>query len=144
MAKFTRVFAIPKLPVHWTRGLRFRLTLSYVLFFTVLLVVIGLLFRRTIQSQLEGSVQDALEEEWGEAKGYLKIENYQPIWIADETDPEEAYIVSRIKHVFFIADANGVAIDYDDTYESIGLDTPQEIATIIRGEPVVRTRTDKS
>jgi len=144
MAKFTRVFAIPKLPVHWTRGLRFRLTLSYVLFFTILLVVIGLLFRRTIQSQLEGSVQDALEEEWGEAKGYLKIENYQPIWIADETDPEEAYIVSRIKHVFFIADANGVAIDYDDTYESIGLDTPQEIAAIIRGEPVVRTRYDKS
>jgi heavy metal sensor kinase len=144
VAKFTRVFGIPKLPVHWTRGLRFRLTLSYVLFFTVLLVVIGLFFRRTIQSQLEGSVQDALEEEWGAAKGYLKIEEFQPVWIADPTDPEEAYIVSRIKHVFFIADANGVPIDYDDTYESIGFDSPEEIAKILQGEPAVHTRYDKS
>ncbi len=144
MAKFTRVFGIPKLPVHWTRGLRFRLTLSYVLFFTVLLVVIGLFFRRTIQSQLEGSVREALEEEWGEAKGYLKIEEYRPVWIADPTDPEEAYIVSRIKHVFYIADANGVAIDYDETYASIGLDSPAEIARILEGEPVVHIRYDKS
>src|SRR5262245_10009949 len=90
MAKFTRVFAIPKLPVHWARGLRFRLTLSYVFFFTALLVIIGLVFKTRIQSQLEGSVREALEEEWGEAKGYFKIEQYQPVWIADPTDPEEA------------------------------------------------------
>ncbi|MBZ5601461.1 MAG: HAMP domain-containing protein [Acidobacteriia bacterium] len=144
MAKFTRVFGIPKLPVHLTRGLRFRLTLSYVLFFTVLLVVIGLFFRKTLQSQMEGSVRDALEEEWGEAKGYLKIENQRPIWIADETDPEEAYIVSRIKHVFLITDANGVALDYDDTYESIGLDPAPEITKVIHGDPQITVRSDKT
>jgi heavy metal sensor kinase len=144
MAKFTRVFGIPKLPVHLLRGLRFRLTLSYVLFFTVLLVVIGLFFRRTLQSQMEGSVRDALEEEWGEAKGYLKIENFQPIWIADETDPEEAYIVSRIKHVFLITDATGAALDYDDTYESIGIDSPADIEKVLNGEPQIRVRYDKS
>jgi len=130
--------------VHYVRGLRFRLTLSYVLFFAALLVVIGVFFGRMIQTQLEGSVRDALEEEWGEAKGYLRIENYQPIWIADDTDPEEAYIVSRIKHVFFIADGNGVPIDYDDTYESIGLDSPEQIAKIINGDPVIHQRYDKS
>src|SRR5581483_5463348 len=88
--------------------------------------------------------RDALEEEWGEAKGYLKIEQQRPIWIADATDPEEAYIVSRIKHVFLITDANGVALDYDDTYESIGLDDPAYIATVIHGEPQIKTRFDKT
>jgi heavy metal sensor kinase len=144
MARFTRVIGIPKLTVHLARGLRFRLTLSYVLFFTVLLVAIGLLFRKQMQFETEGDVRDALQEEWGAAKGYLKIENQRPHWIADETDPEEAYIVSRIKHVFFIADENGLALDYDDTYESIGLDSPEEIHKILLGEPVIHKRSDKS
>jgi heavy metal sensor kinase len=144
MARFTRVFGIPKLPVHFARGLRFRLTLSYVVLFTALLVVIGLFFRRTLESQMENSVRAALEEEWGEAKGYLKIENQRPLWIADPSDPEEAYIVSRIKHIFLITDANGVALDYDDTYESIGLDSPETIRSVMRGEPVVHMRYDKS
>src|SRR5580704_2321958 len=111
MARFTRVFGIPKLRVNYLRGLRFRLTLSYVLFFTVLLIAIGMLFRQTLRSQMEGDLREALEEEWGAAKGYLKIENQRPIWTADDTDPEEAYIVSRIKHVFLITDANGVLLD---------------------------------
>jgi heavy metal sensor kinase len=127
------------------RGLRFRLTLSYVLFFTVLLVMIGLFFRKTLQLQLEGDVRDALEEEWGAAKGYLKIENQRPIWIADPSDTEEAYIVSRIKHVFLITDANGVPLDYDETYQSIGVDSPDEIRGILdQHDPVVHLRWDKN
>ena len=43
----------------------------------------------------------ALEEEWGAAKGYLHIEKLRPLWIADPTDPEEAYIVERLRHVYF-------------------------------------------
>src|SRR5579862_1901230 len=144
MARFSRVFGFPRLPVHYARGLRFRLTVSYVLFFTILLVVIGLFFRRTLQSQMEGSVREALEEEWGEAKGYLKIENQRPVWIVDVSDPEEAFIVSRIKHAFLITDANGVALDYDDTYESIGIDSLAEIRQILQGDPVIRQRYDKT
>jgi len=145
MARFTRVIGIPKLTVHLARGLRFRLTLSYVLFFTVLLVAIGLLFRKQMQYQTTGDVQDALEEEWGAAKGYLKIEYQQPRWIADASDPEEAYIVSRIKHVFFIADENGNALDYDETYEGMGLDSAEEIHKIIsKREPTIHTRYDKN
>src|SRR5262249_40421080 len=144
MAKFTRVFGIPKLPVHWARGLRFRLTLSYVLFFTVSLVVIGLFFRKQMQIETEGQVREALLEEWGALKGYLKIEKQRPVWIADETDPEEAYIVSRLKHVFYIADENGNALDYDETYASLGLDSVAEIREILKGEPVIRTRYDKT
>jgi len=127
------------------RGLRFRLTLSYVLFFTVLLVAIGLFFRKTLELQLEGDVRDALTLEWDAAKGYLKIENQRDIWIADETDPEEAFIVSRIKHVFLVADSNGVPIDWDETYESIRFDSPNEIrAVLAQREPIIQQRWDRT
>ena len=60
------------------RGLRFRLTFSYLLLFSALLVVIGLYFRHNLQVQTEGDVRAVLEEVWGEAKGYLRIENARP------------------------------------------------------------------
>ena len=65
------------------RGLRFRLTLSYVLFFTVLLIAIGLLFQKTLQLEMDDDSRATLEEEWGAAKGYLHIEGGRPVWIAD-------------------------------------------------------------
>ncbi|HUA82838.1 MAG TPA: ATP-binding protein [Bryobacteraceae bacterium] len=145
MARFSIAFAVPKPRVDFLRGLRFRLMLSYVLFFTLLLVVIGLVFHKTLQLQTERDAQDALDEEWFEAKGYLKIEYQRPVWVADETDPEEAFIVSRLKHIYLITDANGVALDYDDSYDSIGLDSPQEIQRILHlPQPETRTRWDKS
>ena len=142
MARFTRVFGVPKLRVDFVRGLRFRLMVSFVLFFTLLLVVIGLVFHKTLQLETQRDVRDALEEEWFEAKGYLKIKNQQPWWFYDETDPEEAFIVSRLKHVYLVTDANGNAIGYDDTYESIGIDSPEEISRILKlpaaPEPFIR------
>lgn len=145
MARFTRVFGVPKLRVDFMRGMRFRLMLSYVLFFTVLLVVIGLFFRQTLQYEMEGDVRDALQLEWDGAKGYLKIEQMRPIWIADETDPEEAYIVSRIKHVYLITDADGVVLEDDEAYESIGIDSPSEIKRVLASpQPEVHLRWDKN
>src|SRR5580704_6725897 len=145
MARFTRVFGVPKLRVDFIRGLRFRLAVSYVLFFTVLLVVIGLLFRQNLKNQLEGDVRAALEEEWGAAKGYVRIENFEPRWIADPTDPEEDYIVSRLKHVYFISDAGGHALQYSQIYsEDIGLDSFQEIHRILSlPQPEVHMRWSK-
>jgi heavy metal sensor kinase len=143
MARFSRVFAVPKPRVDFVRGLRFRLMVSYVLFFTLLLVVIGLVFHKTLQIQTEADVQDALEEEWGAAKGYLKIENQRPYWVADPTDPEENFIVSRLKHIYLLTDANGVVLDDDDSYESIGVDSPQEIQRILHLDgPETHTRWD--
>src|SRR5579862_6245047 len=104
MARITRVFGIPKLRVNFARGLRFRLALSYVIFFAVLLIAIGLIFRQNLMREANEDVRTTLEEEWGAAKGYLKIENERPIWIADSTDPEEAYIVARLQHIYLLAD----------------------------------------
>lgn len=146
-ARFTRVFGIPRLRVKFMRGLRFRLMLSYLLFFSLLLVVIGLFFRQILKFQLDSDVQAALEEEWGAAKGYLRIENQRPIWIADLTDPEEGFIVSRLQHVYLVADANGNVLDNDTSgiYESIGFDSREEIQRILaQPQPVIRVRYDKN
>jgi len=47
--------------VDFVRGLRFRLALSYVIFFALLLLVIGLLYRHTLKFVIEGGVRAALE-----------------------------------------------------------------------------------
>ena len=130
--------------VNILRGLRFRLTLSYVLFFSVLLIGIGLLFRQTLRAQLDDDVQATLEEEWGAAKAYLRIENKRPIWVVDSSDPEEAYIVERLRHVYVLTDATGYLLENSVTYGSIGIDSPREIARIMRlGKPEIHERRDK-
>ncbi|HEV2198805.1 MAG TPA: heavy metal sensor histidine kinase [Bryobacteraceae bacterium] len=131
--------------VRVVRGLRFRLTLSYVLFFTVLLVAIGVLFRQALRAEMNGDVQALLEEEWGAAKGYLRIENQRPIWVADSSDPEEAYIVERLRHVYLLTDSNGYLLEHSATYDSLGIDSHDEIVRILRlPKPEIHVRVDKS
>lgn len=125
------------------RSLRFRLTLSYVLFFTVLLVAVGLLFRRTLQLEMDGDTRATLEEEWAAAKGYLHIEKGHPVWVVDTSDPEETYIVEHLKHVYMLADAGGKVLESSQTYDSIGVDSPRDIQRILRNSTQeVRVRHD--
>src|SRR5579863_1486457 len=133
----------PKPRTGFLRSLRFRLTLSYVLFFSVLLVAIGLLFQKTLQLGMDNDSRATLEEEWGAAKGYLHIEGGRPVWIADATDPEEAYIVERLRHVYILTDSNGKVLEHSQTYDSIGIDSPQEIFRILRlPQPEIHVRRD--
>ncbi len=127
-----------------TRGLRFRLTLSYVLFFSILLIGIGWFIRQGLLAIFDSQMRDTLEEEWGAAKGYLRIEQQRPIWFADPTDPEEAFIVSRLQHVYLLTDAAANVLQVSDTYESLGVDTPAEIAAVLKSsQPVYRIRTNQ-
>jgi hypothetical protein len=71
------------------RSYRFRIALSYALLASVLLIAVGLLFRQSLASELDGETEALLEEEWGATKGYLRIENQRPFWFADPEDPEE-------------------------------------------------------
>ena len=131
--------------VKLLRSLRFRLTVSYLLLFTGLLVAIGFYFRHSLQVQTEGDVRAVLEEVWGEAKGYLRIENQRPIWTADPDDPEDQHIVDRLRYVILLADANGNVLLDSPTYESIGIDSPAEIRRIIAlKEPEIHIRPDAS
>src|SRR4051812_29250013 len=118
---------------------------SYVVFFTGLLVAVGLLFQKTLQLDMDSDVQAALEEEWGAVKGYLHIENQRPIWVADSSDPEEAYILERLRHIYVLTDSNGYLLEHSETYDSIGIDSPAEVARILRlPKPEVHFRRDKN
>jgi heavy metal sensor kinase len=129
--------------MNLVRGLRFRLTLSYLLLFSTLLVVIGLYFRQRLQDQTEGDVRAVLEEVWGEAKGYLRIENRRPVWTVDLDDPEDAHIKDRLRYVILLTDANGNILVDSPTYQSIGIDSLSEIRRIMAlKEPEVHIRTD--
>jgi hypothetical protein len=57
-----------------SRGLRFRLTASYALFFALLLLGVAVLFRQRLQTVQTQEVRDTLDSDWRAMKGYLRIE----------------------------------------------------------------------
>jgi heavy metal sensor kinase len=127
----------------WTRGLRFRLALSYVLFFTVLLVLLGILFRQILSGTFQSQMENVLDEEWGAAKGYLRTGPEGPDWIFDEKDPDESFAVRRVQRVYMLADTQGHPLQHSEIYDSIGIDPPSEIRGILQsGQPAIRVRKD--
>src|SRR5579862_1917070 len=117
--------------LHILLGLRFRLTLIYLLLFGALLVVIGLYFRHNLQQQTEGDVQAALQEVWDEANGYISIVNYRPVWTLDNEDSEDAHVKDLLRRVMLLADSNGNILDDSPIYESIGIDSLAEIRRVL-------------
>ena len=101
------------------------------LFFSVLLVAIGLLFQKTLQLGNGRRVARCAGRGMGRGEGLPAHRKRRPVWIADPTDPEEAYIVERLRHVYMLADGNGKVLEHSQTYDSIGIDSPQEIARIL-------------
>ena len=127
----------------WARGLRFRLALSYVLFFTVLLVLLGTLFRQTLSGTFQTQMESVLDEEWGAAKGYLRTGPEGPNWFYDENDPDESFAVRRVQRVYMLADTEGHPLQHSDIYDSIGIDPPAEIRGILKSaKPAIRVRSD--
>jgi len=115
-----------------TRGLRFRLTASYALFFAVLLVGMAGLLRARLETLLDNQVRTVLDQEWGAMKGYLRIEKDGPFWYYDSQDPDEAYIVERLRRVYLLADADGKPIQRSTIYQNIGIDSPSDIRERVR------------
>jgi heavy metal sensor kinase len=135
------------------RGLRFRLTASYALFFAVLLIGVAWLFRARLVSELDTQVQDDLSQEWAAMKGYLRIEKdpelgkYASNWYYDDEDPDESTIVLDLRKICLVADAAGNAIpnaktkepEVSTAYEDIGIDHPAEIQAMVRAAVASRT-----
>ena len=130
-----------------TRGLRFRLTASYSLFFAVLLVGVALLFRARLSSELETQVEDTLNERWAAVKGYLRIDKDAELggqiaaaWYYDADDEDEKTIVFDIRKIYLITDQYGHVIlnhatsepAVSTTYQQLGIDKPEEIAQRVR------------
>ena len=98
-------------PKRITRWLRFRLTLSYALFFTLLLSSVGVIFHTFLKNNLDSNIRDILDQDWAALRGYLRIEKGTPKWFFDPDDSDENYIVSRLKRVYLITDARGTVLE---------------------------------
>ena len=113
------------------RGLRFRLTASYALFFTLLIAVSATLFRQFLVSSLDKQARDILEEQWGTTKGYLRINNGNPSWYVDIHDPDEAAVGARLQQIYVLAGLDGTIIRESAEFHSLGLDSPASIRAAI-------------
>jgi heavy metal sensor kinase len=128
------------------RGLRFRLTASYALFFAVLLIAVAGLFRARLASELDTQIRDDLNQQWAAVKGYLRIEKdpelgkYASSWYYDDEDPDESAIVLDLRKICLVADAYGNVIpsaktkepEVSTAYEDIGVDRPADIQAMVR------------
>jgi len=129
--------------LRFTRGLRFRLAFSYVFFFTILLVLLGIVFRQTLIATFQSQTLSVLDEEWGSAKGYLRTGEAGPDWFHDPKDPDEAFTVERLRRVYLLADTEGHVLQSSVIYDSIGRDSRDQIKTILRsGKPATRLGND--
>ena len=132
-----------------SRGLRFRLTASYALFFTVLLIGASFLFGIRLNNTLQEEAHSALTDHWDAMKGYVRIEKKQgtdtderAFWYYDTADAEETTIVLDIKKIYMVAAADGkVILDeydqpaYSETFKEI-FDSPANIkARIAKATP---------
>jgi heavy metal sensor kinase len=127
VARFSTALARLSPRKRLIRGLRFRLAASYLLFFTLLLLGLGLLFRQMLVNIAKEQANELLNEEWAAIKGYLRIEHLRALWYYDYADPEEALIVDRLKSNYLMADDNGVVLERAPFYASLKLDKADEI-----------------
>jgi heavy metal sensor kinase len=132
MARFTRVFGVRSLRIGFVRGLRFRLAVSYVAFFAILLAAIGFFFWRHLKQEAEDDVHVTVNADWDATVGYLHFDNERPEWEYDRNDPDEAFAVERLRHVYLLTDVNGIVLQSSTIYDSIGVDKPQTRAMIQR------------
>ncbi len=121
-----------------SRGLRFRLTATYAVFFTVLLAAVAAYFRASLARSLDLQVHEILDKQWAATKGYLRIEAKDAAsWYYADDDPDEATIVADIKKIYMVADEDGNLVknatteeqEYSTTYDEIGIDPP----ALVRG-----------
>jgi heavy metal sensor kinase len=130
---------------RFTRGLRFRLTAAYALFFTIILIGLAGLFRSRLESSLSAQSRDVLDQEWAAMKGYLQIQaDRYARWAYDPDDPDEAFIVEQIRRVYMLADEQGKPIQWSTVYnEDLGLDSPGHIRAVVKsGQPSWTLRND--
>ena len=103
--------SIASLHERITRGLRFRLTLTYLVFFTISAHLPRVSsFGRPCSSLYDSQMRNILNEEWAAVRGYLRIEKGKINWYYDRADPEEAIIVDRLKQIYLLTDQNGTVL----------------------------------
>ena len=129
--------------LRFPRGLRFRLAFSYVFFFTILLVLLGIVFRQTLSATFKAEMESVLDSDWGAVKGYLRTGATGPDWFYDRDDPDESFAVERLRRIYLLADTQGHVLQRSEIYDSLGLDSPAEIQAILQsGHNAIRIKSD--
>jgi heavy metal sensor kinase len=140
-----------------SRGLRFRLTISYALLFTLILTGVALTFRVRLATALDNQIQEKLKEDWAAMKGYMRIEAIPDFgnkvcsaWYYNDEDPDETTIVLDTRKIYLVTDQNGSPIPDSVTHEpavstgyaDIGTDKPDAIrrkvlAAVASNKPMI-------
>jgi heavy metal sensor kinase len=126
------------------RGLRARLTLSYIILFGLVLVSVGFVFRQAISAVLNQQAEHVLAEEWGAVKGYLRFTAAgEPVWAHDPEDTEEAFTVERLRRILMLTDATASVLELSTGYNSLGPERKSDIYRILaKGESATVLRQD--
>lgn len=125
------------------RSLSFRLTFSFLVFFVVLLVLIGVLFRNMLVSLQNTQMEEALEGDWAALKGYVAVDGGHIVWAPEDEDQETAYVLARLKQMLLITDESGKIYEISPAYSLLGPEPLPEIRqTLQSGRVVWRMRED--
>lgn len=125
------------------RSLRFRLTISYVLIFGVLLTGIGLYFRVNLERTFEDRIRELIGEDWNAARGLLRIQNGQATWNVDPKDVDQSFFLERLRRMLLLADRDGNVLEVSNGYRTVEVDSIQEVKEWFRkGGPQWKVKTD--
>jgi heavy metal sensor kinase len=109
------------------QSLRFRLTISYVVIFGILLTAVGFTFRTRLMSIIQDRVREAVDEDWNAARGFLKVEKGLAIWSADPREVDQTVFLERLRRFVLVADADGNVLEMSNGYRQQGVETAAEL-----------------
>lgn len=98
--------------------MRLRLTASYVAFTAVVLAGLGFFLAHFLREDAEANARAAVEADYGAALGFLHIDNQRPEWVYDQNDPDVAYAVARLQHVYQLTGPDGSILQESTIFSS--------------------------
>lgn len=134
---------------RFTAGLRFRIALSYAVFFSLVAAGVGVYYRYRLSAILDSQNRDHLEQDWAALKGFLHVHSAgrskaHAVWSFDRDDPDASAAVTRLRRAYLLANAGGQVIEGSEMHASIGTDSPDEIRRFIQDpSPVWQVRTNR-
>ncbi len=127
------------------RGLRMRLTLGFVGFFSILMLAAGFFFRDSLENVLRHHASEHLTEEWNAVRMHLRIDGGRPVWVFDKTEPEEAFAIGRMRRVLMLSEPSGRVLEISEGYRALGQEPLPVIQKAVAGpRPVVVERSNSN
>lgn len=126
-------------------SIRARLTLTYTLVLTIVLIAFGAVAFRILKSRLNSSLSRELIERAAALRGYLRFEDGEVSLNFDPNDPEQAYFVEASTRFYQIYDLDdGRLLAQSPELNLLGLElTPEEVRVMANSEPFYDVQTDE-